>query len=97
MLVALRSWLFVGTMPLTFQDFAREIQPGKFRIRRFDQFENPQRLSVMVETAIVLQAFIEYVFAGMPKRRMPHVMSEGKRFDEIFIEPERASNGAGNR
>jgi hypothetical protein len=50
-------------MSLTFQNFAGKIQPRKFRIRRFDQFENSQRLRVVVETAVVLQTFVEHIFA----------------------------------
>src|SRR5689334_18958580 len=46
------SWLFLCSMSLTFQNFAGKIQPRKFRIRRFDQFENSQRLRVVVETAV---------------------------------------------
>ena len=51
----------------------------------------------MIETAIDLQALVEHVFTGMPKRRMTHVMCQRECFDEVFVEPQRTGNRAGDR
>src|SRR5262245_15501103 len=44
-----------------------------------------------------MQAFVEYLFAGMAKRRVAYVMRQRECFDEVLVEPERAGNCAGDR
>ena len=65
---------FLGPMLLAFKTSHERFNPGNSGYA--DSISSKIRSArVVVETAIVLQTFIEYVFTGMPKRRMPYVMS----------------------
>ena len=52
----------------------------------------------MTEAAVepLLQALIEHGLADVPERRMAKVMAEADRLGQVFVESQRASNGAGN-
>ena len=40
--------------------------------------------------------FIEHLFPGMSKRRVPQIMPQRNGLCQIFIEPQGPGNGAGN-
>src|SRR5215211_6342188 len=94
---AFRRNTLLGPVPLTFQNFVRQIQARKIRVCRFEQFENSQRLLVVVETTLALEALIEHIFARMAEWRMPNIMTQRERFNEILIELQRTGNGPCNR
>ena len=43
-----------------------------------------------------LQALVEHGLTDVPERRVAKVMAEADRFGQVFIESQRASNGASN-
>ena len=51
-------------------------------------------MEVMVEGEIVFaHGGIESFFSGMPERRMPDVVDESQRFNQVDVQPELSSNG----
>ena len=51
----------------------------------------------MIEAAVVLEQAVEGFLAGMAEGRMSEVMRESNGFGQIFIESERAGQGASDR
>ena len=56
----------------------------------------PQGLRVMVEAAVDAQAGIERPLAGMAEWRVAKVVGERQRFRQILVEPQLASERAGD-
>ena len=50
----------------------------------------------MIEAAIGRHAFVERRFACMTEWRMAKIVRQGKRFGQIFIEPQNARKRAGD-
>ena len=84
-------------MGLAFEHFVREIEAGEFGVAGFEQFADAQRLRVVVESAVIAEAFVEHVFARVAEGRVAKVVGDSERFDEIFVEPQGAGDGAGDR
>ena len=59
---------------------------------------DPQRLLVVPESPAeaLLQRRVERLLAGMAERRVPHVVAEPDRLDEVFVEPQCARDAAGD-
>ena len=64
----------------------------------FDLFEKSHSLNIMkkMPDTIILRQLRENFLPIMAKRGMTDIMAEGDGFDEVFIEPKKASNGPGN-
>ena len=62
----------------------------------FQRGDHPQRLRVVVEAAMGLEAFIERPLAGMAERGMPDVMGQRQRFGEVLVEPKLAGQRTGD-
>ena len=58
--------------------------------------DDPQRLGVVVEAAMGLQAVVQRPLAGMAERRMAEVMGQRQRLGEVLVEPELAGQRAGD-
>ena len=55
-----------------------------------------QRLRIVVEAAMGLQAVIQRPLAGMAERRMAEVVRQRQRFREVLVEPELPGQRAGD-
>ena len=51
----------------------------------------------MIEPAVVAHAFGQHLLAGMSKRRMAEIVRKRDRFRQIFVQPQRACDGAADR
>ena len=80
-----------------FQDaltrFESEIQAIKIWVAFFQMIHHAQALQVVLKSTKVLHAFIQGVLTRMAKWRVPQVMGQRHRFNQIFIQ----SQGTGNR
>ena len=64
----------------------------------FEILEHADGLCVMNKRAgmAFLKQFPKNVFPGVAERRMPDIMADSNRFNQIFIEPQATANRAGN-
>ncbi len=46
---------------------------------------------------MIVQAFLQRFFAGVPVRRMADVVEQGQRFDQVFVQPQSSADGPGDR
>ena len=79
-----------------FANFEGQIQSGKIGIGVFQQFDHPQTLPVVLETAVIAHAFGQDFFAGMPEGRVAEIVGQGDRFRQIFIEGKGPGDGPAN-
>ena len=79
---------------LRFQNLAGKIQARKLRIASFQQLHDAQRLRVVVEPPRAVEPLGERVFASVAERRVPDVVRQSERFNEIFIEGQRPAKCA---
>ena len=79
-----------------FERFPRQVEPDEGGIAPLERGDDAQRLRVVIEAAAGSQAVVERALAGMAERRMAEVMGERERFGEVFVEPERAGERAGD-
>src|SRR4030095_2376336 len=77
--------------------FPGEVQAGKTRVLLLDHLCDAQDLGVVCESAVRAHQLIERFFAGVTKRRMTKVVSEGNCFSEVLVEAKSAGDGAANR
>ncbi len=58
-------------------------------VREIERPRDPQRLLVVPEATPepLLKCVVESVLAGVPERRVPHVVPEPDRLDEILVQP----------
>ena len=79
-----------------FQRFPGQVEPVEFGIAMFERGQHAQRLGVVIESAMGLQAGIERAFPGVPERRMTEVMGQRQRLREILVQAKLARQCAGN-
>ena len=72
----------------------REVQAVKLGVAFFELIDHAQALQVVLEAAKCAHAVIERVLPGVAKRRVAQVVGQRNRLHQIFIERERARNGA---
>ncbi len=73
-----------------------EIQPVEERIAALKFAHDTQALGIVVEPLVGRERFIERAFAGVAERRMTEIVGERQGLREVFVEPERAGNRAGD-
>ena len=68
-------------------------------VREVERPRDPERLLVVSEAASepLLRSLVERVLAGMPERRMPHVVPEPDRLSQILVEAERPGDDTRDR
>ena len=74
---------------LPFEHFNGQVQAGKLAIALLELGDDPQAVLIVVEAAMIGQASVEAAFAGMAKRRMPQIVRQGQRFDQVFVQSQR--------
>ncbi len=80
-----------------FTDFKGKVQAGKIGIALFKLLHDAQSVQVVIKQVTVLaHGGVQNALAGVTKRRMSHVMHQGQRFYQIFIQPKFRRNGAGD-
>src|SRR6516162_1019067 len=79
-----------------FERFPGEVQSVESGIAFLERGYHAQRLRIVIEAAAGGEAAIERALAGMAERGMAEVVGERQRLGQILVEPERASERAGN-
>ena len=74
-------------------DLLREVEPAAVALQHVD---DPQRVLVVVEAAAeaLLQELVQRLLTGMAERRVPEVVPEPDRLDEVLVEPQRSRHPA---
>ena len=95
-----RRAVALGQGPVVLDDaFERlpgQVEPVEIGIAVFQRGHDPQRLGIMVEAAMRLQAGIQRPLAGVAERRVAEVMGQRQRLGEVLVEPELARQRAGD-
>ena len=74
-------------------DFEGKIQSAKRRITNFEILDNAQSMEVVIERKPVLpHGRVQSFLSRVPKRRMPEIMHQGQRLNQIGIQPELRSD-----
>ena len=76
--------------------FPGQVQPVELGITMLQRGHDPQRLGVMIEAAMGLEAFVERPLAGVAERGMAEIMGQRQGFGEVLVEPELAGQRPGN-
>jgi hypothetical protein len=63
----------------------------------FDELDDAQALHIVLKAAVPAHEAIQHFLAAMAERRMAEIVGEGDRLGEIFIQPQRASDGAADQ
>ena len=78
----------------TFARFEGQIQTVKLGVTLFQKIDHAQALQVVLEASKLLHARIQGILPRMTKGGVPQVMRQGHSLDQIFIQTQRARNGA---
>ena len=72
--------------------------PVAHLVRQVQLLGDPQRLLVVAEAGAeaLAQARVERLLAGVPERRVAHVVAEPDRLGQILVQPQRAGDDAGD-
>lgn len=70
----------------------RQIQAGEVRIAFFEFVHAAKAKKIVVEPAMIAEAFIQCRFARVPERRMADVVGQGDDLGEVFIQSQSASD-----
>src|SRR3970040_1870576 len=70
-----------------------QVQPAESRVALLEQIDDTQRLQVVLEPSELAHAFVERILARVAEGRMPEVVREAHRFDEVFVETHRPGDG----
>ena len=79
-----------------FEGFPGQIKSVEGRITALERRHRPQRLGIVIETAIGGEAVVERPLAGMTERRMAEIVRQRQRLGEVLVEAECASKRAGD-
>ena len=71
-----------------------QIQTIKCGVALLQPIDHPQALQIVFESAKGPHAFIERILTSMPKWSVAQVMRKTDGLDQIFIQSQRASDGA---
>ena len=72
-------------------------RPGNAAIARFEFLGQRQRELIVRKPAVAREAFVERIFARVAERRMADVVKQGQRLDQVFVQPQRPADRAGDR
>ena len=78
------------------QRFPGQVQPVELGIAVLQRRHHPQRLRVVVEAAMVREAFVQRPLAGMAERRMAEIVRQRQCLGEVLVEAELPGQRAGN-
>ena len=87
----------VGPRRLAVEHLPREIQPRKRRIARFQFLGDRQGIPIVRKAAVLTQALVERVLAGMAIGRVADIVKQGQGLDQVLIEPQGPADGARDR
>ena len=79
-----------------FERLPGQVESVELRIAVLQRGDDAQRLRIVVEAAMVLQAGIQRPLAGMAERRMAEIMGQRQRLGEVLVEPKLARQRAGD-
>ncbi len=73
-----------------------EIESVEFGVTMLEQGQDAQGLGVVIESAIRRHGGVERILAGVSERRVTKIVGKRQRLGEILVEPEHASDRAGD-
>ncbi|OIQ66734.1 hypothetical protein GALL_516950 [mine drainage metagenome] len=76
-----------------FTCFKRQIQPVKTGVTLLKLIDHAQTLQIVFKATPTGHAVVKGILSGVPKRGMPQIMRQRNGLHQIFIEPERTSDG----
>jgi len=79
--------------PDPFAHFPRQVQAREIGIALLEALDDPQRLAVVVEPAVILHELGQDVLAEVAERGVAEVVGERQGLDEVFVQAERARDG----
>ena len=91
---AFRALVKLRVLLQSLAHFMAEIEAGEFRVARLDHVHDAQALCIVIESAVPAHQFIERLLPRVAERRMPEVVRERDGLGEVFIQRERAGDGA---
>ena len=92
-----RGTIIVRMFDDPFADLKGKIQAGKIEIGAFELIDDAQSLKIVVEArAVGPHQLVEFLFAGVAKRRMANVVDESESLGKIRIEAESCGYRSGN-
>ncbi len=68
----------------------RQVQAGKVGVAFLELIDEPQRVQIVIEPAMILQAIVERVLAGVSEGRMAQIVRQRDRFGQVLIERQSA-------
>ena len=71
-----------------------QVQAVEGAVALFQRVDHAQALQVVLEAAVVLHAVVQRVLAGVAERRVAEVVRQRDRFDQVFVQPQRARDRA---
>ncbi len=71
-----------------------QVQAGKGRVAILEMLDDAQRLPVVVEAAVVDHQAVEDLFTEVPERRVPQVVGQRQRLDQVLVEAQRPRDRA---
>src|SRR3954470_11548998 len=79
----------------TFADFESEVQPAKIGIAQLEIFHDAESVQVVVEdVAMRAHRGVERFLPGMAEGRMPNVMHQRERLNQIDVQAKLCRDGA---
>ena len=78
------------------QRFPGQVEPVEFGVAMLQRGHQLQRLGVVVEAAMGLEAFVERPLAGMAERGVAEVVGQRQRFRQVLVEAELPGQGTGD-
>ena len=77
-----------------FAGLKAQVQAVKQRVTLLQVVHHAQALQVVLKTAVACHAFVEGILPGMAKGGVAQVMRQRNRLNQVFIEAQRAGDGA---
>ena len=71
-----------------FARLEREVEAVESAVALLELVDHAQRLQVVLEPAVLLHALVQRVLSGVAERRVPEVVRQGDRLDEVFVDAE---------
>ncbi len=70
-----------------------QVQAGEVRVFLLQFVDHPQRLQVVLEAAVGLHAAVQRVLTGVAEWRVPEIVCEADRLDQLLVQTETARHG----
>ena len=77
-------------------DVPGEVQTRIHRIAHFQLIDHPQRLQVVLESAVLVHQHVQLLLTGVSKGRVAQIVRQRNGFHQVAVQPERRGDAPGN-